>query len=252
MTDNNNVFEREDLIFDLVSNAGLNIPEYKIRQIYQEITAKYEEERKDEWSIARITEDWQIPIKISPRKYRTFADVMNDVSDLWLRSDANVRDDICRMFMGISSDNWTFYEIMDCCHKEAFMIDTAEIDESSVFVSAEKLKSALDDAMTDERSMPFRPPINYVNHVWRYIVFGINRARADQEQKNKLKELGIDVDKPICEVFTDIAHSYETLKGTHEHIEIQRAFWFGVPSYALMFVNVMDRITEYIFKEKRL
>ena len=241
MTDN--FFECEDSIISRVKDAKVEIPEPKIRQLYACMEKTLKECRTDEWYLKKFANEWKIELKKSASRYRSFAEIMIDIANLWLRADSATRDEICKMFIGVSDDNRYFFEMMDCCHAELYQADIPDEDRDSIFSSVDALKTALDKAIDKEK---FRPPKETVATVYKYIALAYNQINKDSGLQRRAVDLGIDASAGFCKMFDDVVHCYwngnETVK-----MELQRMFWRGIPWDALMFRNVMDRIVKYIF-----
>jgi len=242
MTDN--FFECEDSIISRVKDAKVEIPEPKIRQLYACMEKTLKECRTDEWYLKKFANEWKIELKKSASRYRSFAEIMIDIANLWLRADSATRDEICKMFIGVSDDNRYFFEMMDCCHAELYQADIPDEDRDSIFSSVDALKTALDKAIDKEK---FRPPKETVATVYKYIALAYNQINKDSGLQRRAVDLGIDASAGFCKMFDDVVHCYwngnETVK-----MELQRMFWRGIPWDALMFRNVIDRIEKYTFR----
>lgn len=247
MTDSNSVFESQDSIFAMVIAAGEGLTAAKVKYLYNSFLSALDEAKKDDFYREKFVDDWNIPVKKSPARYRALEDIMLDLADLWLRSDSTIRDDICRMVLGVSHDNVDFYRMMDCYHSELYHAEIADDEKESIFSSVDALKNVLDEAIDKEQ---FRPPIDYLAMVYKYIAFGFNRAKADTELQERLSEMGIRTAAGFCQMFHDLVISYGN-GDLQTQIELQRIFYRGIPWDALIFRNVMDRLWKHIFREKQ-
>ena len=90
MTDN--FFECEDSIIARMKDAKVEIPEPKIRQLYACMEKTLKECRTDEWYLEKFANEWKIEFKKSASRYRSFAEIMIDIADLWLIADSATRD----------------------------------------------------------------------------------------------------------------------------------------------------------------
>lgn len=248
MTDNKNAFECADSIIAMVTDAGEQLPPARIQNLYNTFRSAVDMAKKDEFYQERFVHDWNIQFMKSKARYRATEDIMLDLADLWLRSDSMIRDDICRMALGgVSSDNKDFYKMMDCYHGELYQTEITDDEHGSIFSSVDAIKSTLDEAIDKEQ---FRPPIDYLTTVYKYIAFGFNRAKADTELQERLSEMGIETAAGFTQMFHDLVISYGN-GDLQTRIELQRIFYCGIPWDALIFRNVMDRLYKYIFKEKQ-
>lgn len=155
MTDSKNVFECEQTIIDMVNASGEQMTAAVISKLYKAMYSAIEEKRADVWYQDRFVNDWHIELKKSPRRYRPTEDIMLDLADLWVKSGGDVRDQISRMYIGVSSDNQDLYRIMDSYHAELYKPDIRDDEKESIFSSVDALKQALDEAITDKPQ--FRP-----------------------------------------------------------------------------------------------
>ena len=244
MTDD--IFESADTIIAMVKDAKVEIPEAKIRQLYSLMEKALKECRTDEWYLEKFANDWRIELKKSACQYRSFADIMTDISALWLKADSATRDDICKMFIGVSDDNKHFFNMMDCCHADLYQVVIPDNDKNSIYSSVDALKSALDGAIDNEK---FRPPRESVSTVYKYIALAYNQINNnDADLKCQVADLGIDTSAGFCKMFDDVVRCYCNGDWKRQ-MELQRMFWRGIPWDALVFRNVFDRIEKYIYRK---
>lgn len=248
MTDNKNVFESEDSIIAMVTDAGEQLPPARIQNLYNTFRSAVDMAKKDEFYQERFVHDWNIQFMKSKARYRATENIMLDLADLWLRSDSMIRDDICRMALGgVSSDNKDFYKMMDCYHGELYQTEITDDEHGSIFSSVDAIKSTLDEAIEKPQ---FRPSQDMLTVVYKYVALGFNHAKSDADLRKRLSEIGIETAAGFCHMFEDLVFCYGN-GDIETQMELQRVFYHGVPWDALMFRNVMDRLWKYIFKEKQ-
>lgn len=259
-----NYFESEDSILEMVTAAESDLAPDKVRELYQTICEKIRKNNKenDFWR-ARMHDNWHIEIKKSVARLRDVGDILLDLANLWVKSGNDTRDDICRILIGVSHDNVSFYKLFECYQYEFYTVEIPDADKDSVFSSVVSLKKALDEAIDDER---FRMSIEDLTRVYKYIAFGYNRVMADKELRNRLKEMRIETDAGFCRLFHDVVICYNSKDNRERYIidednpdnriliskeiELQRIFYYGIPWDALIFNNAMSKIYRYILKNE--
>ncbi len=246
MTEDRNVFESLDSIIAMVTDSGEDLTADRIKYLYNAFLSAIDEAKKeDEFYRDKFINEWNIQYRKSPARYRANQDIMFDLAGLWLRSNNAIRDEICKMAIGVSDDNKDFYRIMDSYHFEMYRAVISDEEKDSIFSSVDALNNALDNAIEKDCQ---RPSHDTLAVVYKYIAFGYNRALADTELKKRLSDIGIETADGFCRMSHDLVICYGN-GSTDIQLELQRIFYQGIPWDALMFVNVMDRLWKYIFKE---
>ena len=170
MTEDRNVFESLDSIIAMVTDSGEDLTADRIKYLYNAFLSAIDEAKKeDEFYRDKFINEWNIQYRKSPARYRANQDIMFDLAGLWLRSNNAIRDEICKMAIGVSDDNKDFYRIMDSYHFEMYRAVISDEEKDSIFSSVDALNNALDNAIEKDCQ---RPSHDTLAVVYKYIAFG--------------------------------------------------------------------------------
>lgn len=246
MSEEKNVFEDVDSVIEMVRKAGEDVPTETIERLYSIMKTRLEESRTDEWWRNIFINEWDIELKKNASRYRPIEDVMFDLVKLWLESNEVVRDAICRMYIGISSDNKEFYKIMDSYHYELYQVETFPDEKDLIYSSVNALKKALDEALKNKPQ--FSPPLWVLKPVYKYVAYGYNLAMRDKASEKWLLSIGIHTRGGFCQMFKDMVSCYNEGDSNMQSL-VRGYFYRGVSEYFLGFDNVMDRIWYDYYKK---
>ena len=246
MSEEKNVFTNVDSVIEMVREACEDVPTETIERVYCKMWSAIDEKRKEDFWRDKFINEWHIELKKNPSRFRPIEDVILDIAKLWSESGGRVRDDIYRMFLGVSSDCNELYQILDSYRCELYQVEIFPDEQDSIYASVDAMKKALDQVFKNKPK--FSPSLWMLKAVYKYVAYGYNAALRNKESEEEwLLYLGIHIRGGFCKMFEDLVACYG--KGDfYLKRSLDNHFYRGSSERSLIFTNVMDRLWHDYYK----